>query len=102
VAGLSRAKREVSGTLGENPGDFLGFSSAGPSVYSAGSSRGVSQGFRAVARTILDEVLGVRPHFIEHQLAQAVRDPNGGRITGHRTWPSDGQGRNSGVTLSTG
>jgi integrase len=34
-------------------------------------------GFRAVARTILDEVLGVRPDFIEHQLAHTVRDPNG-------------------------
>jgi integrase len=34
-------------------------------------------GFRAVARTILDEVLGVRPDYIEHQLAHAVRDPNG-------------------------
>ena len=34
-------------------------------------------GFRAVARTILDEVLGIRPDFIEHQLAHAVRDPNG-------------------------
>lgn len=34
-------------------------------------------GFRALARTILDEVLGVRPDFIEHQLAHAVRDPNG-------------------------
>ncbi|MGH6794738.1 MAG: tyrosine-type recombinase/integrase [Methylocella sp.] len=34
-------------------------------------------GFRAVARTILDEVLGVRPDFIEYQLAHAVRDPNG-------------------------
>jgi integrase len=33
-------------------------------------------GFRAAARTIL-EVLGVRPDFIEHQLAHAVRDPNG-------------------------
>ena len=31
-------------------------------------------GFRAVARTILDEVLGVRPDYIEHQLAHAVRD----------------------------
>jgi len=30
-----------------------------------------------VARTILDEVLGVRPDFIEHQFAHAVRDPNG-------------------------
>jgi integrase len=34
-------------------------------------------GFRAMARTILDEVLHYRPDFIEHQLAHAVRDPNG-------------------------
>jgi integrase len=34
-------------------------------------------GFRAMARTILDEILGVRPDYIEHQLAHAVRDPNG-------------------------
>lgn len=34
-------------------------------------------GFRAMARTILDEVLGVRVDLIEHQLAHAVKDPNG-------------------------
>lgn len=34
-------------------------------------------GWRAVARTILDEVLGYRPDLIEHQLAHAVKDPNG-------------------------
>jgi integrase len=34
-------------------------------------------GFRALARTVLDETLGFRPDFIEHQLAHAVRDPNG-------------------------
>ena len=34
-------------------------------------------GFRATARTILDEVLGFRPDIIEHQLAHEVRDPNG-------------------------
>ena len=34
-------------------------------------------GFRAMARTILDEVLNFRLDFIEHQLAHAVRDPNG-------------------------
>ncbi|WP_028325204.1 tyrosine-type recombinase/integrase [Desulfatirhabdium butyrativorans] len=34
-------------------------------------------GFRASARTILDEVLGFRPDYIEHQLAHGVRDPNG-------------------------
>jgi integrase len=34
-------------------------------------------GFRAMARTILDEVLQYRVDWIEHQLAHAVRDPNG-------------------------
>lgn len=34
-------------------------------------------GFRAMARTVLDETLNIRPDFIEHQLAHAVRDPNG-------------------------
>ncbi len=34
-------------------------------------------GFRAMARTILDEELGFRVDYIEHQLAHAVRDPNG-------------------------
>ena len=33
--------------------------------------------------TILDEVLGFRPDFIEHQLAHAVRDPN--RLAYNRT-----------------
>ena len=36
-----------------------------------------THGFRAMARTILDEVLGFRPDLIEHQLAHAVKDPNG-------------------------
>jgi integrase len=44
---------------------------------SIGKEEMTGHGFRAVARTILDEVLGVRPDFIEHQLAHAVRDPNG-------------------------
>lgn len=34
-------------------------------------------GFRAMARTIMDEVLGIRPDFIEHQLAHTVRGPLG-------------------------
>lgn len=34
-------------------------------------------GFRAMARTIMDEVLHVRPEIVEHQLAHAVRDPLG-------------------------
>lgn len=42
-----------------------------------GKEEMTGHGFRAMARTILDEVLGIRPDFIEHQLAHAVRDPNG-------------------------
>lgn len=34
-------------------------------------------GFRAMARTLLDEVLKFRPDIIELQLAHAVKDPNG-------------------------
>jgi integrase len=34
-------------------------------------------GFRAMARTIMDEVLGYRVEIIEHQLAHAVKDANG-------------------------
>lgn len=36
-----------------------------------------AHGFRATARTILDEVLGERVDLIEHQLAHAVKDTNG-------------------------
>lgn len=42
-----------------------------------GQDEMTGHGWRAVARTILDEVLGFRPDWIEHQLAHAVRDPNG-------------------------
>jgi integrase len=34
-------------------------------------------GFRAMARTCLDEQLGFPPHLIEHQLAHTVKDPLG-------------------------
>ena len=42
-----------------------------------GEEEMTGHGFRAMGRTILDEVLGFRPDFIEHQLAHTVRDPNG-------------------------
>jgi integrase len=42
-----------------------------------GQEEMTGHGLRAVARTILDEVLGFRPDFIEHQLAHTVKDPNG-------------------------
>jgi len=37
----------------------------------------MGHGFREMARTILDEVLEERVDLIEHQLAHAVKDPNG-------------------------
>lgn len=36
-----------------------------------------AHGFRAMARTMMDEVLGERVDLIEHQLAHTVKDPNG-------------------------
>jgi integrase len=36
-----------------------------------------AHGFRASARTMLDEQLGYPAHLIEHQLAHAVKDANG-------------------------
>jgi hypothetical protein len=42
-----------------------------------GKDEMTGHGFRAVARTILDEVLGFRPDIIEHQLTHSVKDPNG-------------------------
>lgn len=48
------------------------------SIYRMGyHSRMTGHGFRAIARTVLDENLGFRADWIEHQLAHAVRDPNG-------------------------
>jgi len=52
-------------------------------ILSAMRGMGISKsemsghGFRAMARTMLDEVLGFRPEIIEHQLAHQVKDPNG-------------------------
>lgn len=42
-----------------------------------GGSTMTVHGFRASARTLLDDGLGFRPDYIEHQLAHVVRDPNG-------------------------
>jgi integrase len=36
-----------------------------------------AHGFRAMARTLMDEVMGERVDLIEHQLAHSVKDTNG-------------------------
>lgn len=53
-----------------------------------GADEMTGHGFRAVARAILDEVLGFRPDIIEHQLAHTFKDPTDVRITERRTSPS--------------
>ena len=42
-----------------------------------GKEEMTGHGFRAMARTLLDEEVGFRPDVIEHQPAHVVRDPNG-------------------------
>jgi integrase len=42
-----------------------------------GKEEMTGHGFRAMARTVLDEILGFRVDIIEHQLAHAVKDPLG-------------------------
>lgn len=56
--------------------------------YEKGTMTG--HGFRAMARTILEEVLQVRPEIIEHQLAHAVIDPLG-RAYNRTTYLSERQ-----------
>ncbi len=65
--GVRSAKRPMSENTVNAALRYLGFS--GDVI--------TGHGFRAMARTVLDEVLGFRPDFIEHQLAHAVRDPLG-------------------------
>jgi integrase len=42
-----------------------------------GTDKHTAHGFRAMARTIMDEVMGERVDLIEHQLAHNVKDPLG-------------------------
>lgn len=80
--------RELKGLTGSGTYVFLGARTNGRpmsdnAVLAALRRMGFAKeemsghGFRAMARTILDEVLGVRSDYIEHQLAHSVRDPNG-------------------------
>lgn len=65
---------------GQRPGKPLSDGTINKALRSLGYSTKdeiTAHGFRAMARTILDEELGYRVDWIEHQLAHAVRDPNG-------------------------
>lgn len=65
---------------GRRPGKPLSDNTINKALRSMGYSTKeeiTAHGFRAMARTVLDEELGFRVDWIEHQLAHAVRDPNG-------------------------
>ena len=46
-------------------------------IMGYGNDEMTAHGFRAMARTLLDEQLNYPVDWIEHQLAHAVKDPNG-------------------------
>lgn len=65
---------------GQRPGRPLSDGTVNKALRTLGYSTKddiTAHGFRAMARTVLDEVLGFRVEWIEHQLAHAVRDANG-------------------------
>jgi len=60
-----------------NASKVLSDATSGKALRSLTKEQITTHGFRAMARTMLDEVLGVRVDLIEHQLAHAVKDPLG-------------------------
>jgi len=65
---------------GRQPGKALSNNTTNKALRTMGYSTQddiTGHGFRAMARTVLDEVLGFRIDWIEHQLAHMVRDTNG-------------------------
>ena len=74
---LTGASRYIftNGRSGSRPMSENGVTAA--LAYLGFKGKHSGQGWRATFRTIGDEVLQFRPDFIEHQLAHAVRDPNG-------------------------
>ncbi len=79
--------RELQAITGHHPHVFRSSGKAGYLSENAvnkalrlmgyGQEEASAHGFRATARTLLNEVLQERLDLVEHQLAHAVRDPNG-------------------------
>jgi len=63
---------------GTKPGEPISDNTLNKLLKTLGYKGKMTQhGWRAIARTLLDEVLDVRVDWIEHQLAHSVRDANG-------------------------
>lgn len=85
---ILRQMIDLRSAIGESPYVFPGYQSrqkpmSETAMLNAYKKMGYRQGevtahgWRATARTLLDEQLGFRPEVIEHQLAHTVRDPLG-------------------------
>lgn len=76
---MTGTRRYVFPSIGRTEGRPMSENTINSALRAMGyaSDVHVAHGFRAMARTILDEVLEERVDLIEHQLAHAVKDPNG-------------------------
>ena len=76
---LTGARRYVFPSIGRSEDRPMSENTINSALHGMGINKEThtAHGFRAMARTIMDEVLEMRVDLIEHQLAHAVKDPNG-------------------------
>ena len=76
---LTGHRRYVFPSIGRSQDRPMSDSTINAALHAMGIAKEThsAHGFRAMARTIMDEVLGERVDLIEHQLAHQVKDANG-------------------------
>jgi integrase len=76
---ITGSRRYVFPSMGRSEDRPMSENTINSALHAMGIPREAhtAHGFRAMARTIMDEVLEERVDLIEHQLAHAVKDPNG-------------------------
>ena len=76
---LSGSRRYVFPSIGRSEDRPMSENTINSALHATGINKEThtAHGFRAMARTIMDEVMEERVDLIEHQLAHAVKDPNG-------------------------
>ena len=76
---LTGSRRYVFPSIGRSEDRPMSENTINSALHAMGINKEThtAHGFRAMARTIMDEVLDERVDLIEHQLAHAVKDPNG-------------------------
>jgi len=76
---LTGHRRHVFPSIGRSEDRPMSENTINSALHSMGITKEMhtAHGFRATARTIMDEIMGERVDLIEHQLAHAVKDANG-------------------------